>query len=205
MKKKYLIIGLVAITAGACISVLADNTLNNHSAFKWLSGGSTVFAKNSSSKASAPKVNDDPATTGTFVDTLANAQVSEHQDGDTIVVMSATGDLPGTLTVKVHRDASGTTITGGEWAFNVSYTEEIANEDGSHSETFIQRGTLKGTIASGQAVAGPDGSVSSIANLQLLVDGGTLTFGQTTSGSGLSQQSDLNTPANATGGLTLTF
>lgn len=198
---------LAAITATAGVSVLAQNSFARLPGAQWLMASMSSLNSVSIVAASAPVVHDGDhyPTSGTFIDTLTNAQVSQHQDGDTVVVMSATGELPGTLTVKLTRDGTGTTITGGEWAFNVAYTKEVDNEDGTHSEVLVQRGTLKGTIAGGQAVLGSDGAVSSVTNLQLVVDGGTLTFHARSTGSGVSNQADLNSPADATGGLTLTF
>jgi hypothetical protein len=208
MNKKFFALTLCLITAGACVSVLAHNDLMPSDSLRWLTGSNVQAAKlNAMPPASHSMAGDNP-TSGTFADTLNNAQVSEHQDGDLIVVISAVGDLPGTLTLKVHR--TGTTITGGEWAFNVAYTEEtqIPNPppgEPDHTEALIQRGSLKGTITGGQVSLNGDGTVSAIDSVQLSINGATMEFEATNSGTADGHIVSLQDAANSTGEITLSF
>ncbi|MDQ6786686.1 MAG: hypothetical protein M3033_07725 [Acidobacteriota bacterium] len=213
MKKKHFVMALAIITVGAFISVLAQNNFAKLSGAGWFinSAQSAKNAPVSRAAANSPAPADDNyPTSGIFNDTLKNAQVSQHQDGDAVVVMNAEGDLPGVLTLKFHRDAAGTAVTSGEWAFNISYTEikhiepeEAGGDD--YSESLVQRGTIKGTIEGGQVTLSGDGSVSAINSIQMAIDGGSLEFQATNSGSGNSQVTNLQDAATSTGNLTLSF
>lgn len=136
---------------------------------------------------------------------LAHARVSSEKN-DIIVVMDATGDLPGALTLKLNCD--GARVTGGEWALVVAYTELLFDqptEDGDPGEALVQKGTLKGTITSAQITLGPTGSITGIDSLQLLVNGGSLTFESVTEGSGFVQSANLQDTHISSGSLNLNF
>jgi len=212
MKKKNLALALVLMVTLTIVSTLATGRFDTRPIVAWL------IPKTEAKPSAIPVANrltnlqhdqSDYPTSGTFSDTLGNPQVSVHQDGDTIIVMTARGELPGTLTLKFHKDADGS-ITEGEWAFNVSYTEvqEIEPEvpgGEDHSEFLIQRGTLKGTISGGTAALNGEGSISSISSVQLRVNGGSLEFYSTSSGVGNGQVTNLQDASASSGTLTLSF
>ena len=96
---------------------------------------------------------------------LAHARVSA-ENNDIIVVMDATGDLPGALTLKLN--CNGANVTGGEWALVVAYTELLPDqptEDGDPGESLVQKGTLKGTITGAQITLSADGPIAAIDSL----------------------------------------
>ncbi len=203
---------LAIISVGTIISVLAHDNSAKLSNMGWIDYASAVMRQINYSSKSAALVHDDDhyQTSGTFNNTLSNAVVSQHQGGDTIVVMTAKGALPGTLTLKLQRDVTGTAIIGGEWAFNVSYTEVRhvvpKTPDGEdHSEFLVQRGSLKGTITDGHVTIGTDGAITNIDSVQLAINGGSLSFHRTNSGSGSGQVTNLRDAGISTGSLNLTF
>lgn len=207
MKKKHLFMALTLVMVGTLFTVLAQNKLVKTPFVGWFMNPFQAM-KNASISLPVAKImhdGDHYPTSGTFNNTLSNAVVSQHQDGDTVIVMSAKGELPGTLTLKLQRDAAGTTVTGGEWAFLVSYSEEVHNEDGTHSESLIQRGTVKGTISDGQVTLDANGSISAVNSVQLVLNGGTLSFHKATAGNGAGQATNILDNATSTGTLNLTF
>jgi opacity protein-like surface antigen len=221
MKRNYLFMALAVMAVGALVVSVAAQTnlfkLPVAAAASWLSGSAapqTVKINPPAFNAAQPslRVHDgdhDYPTSGTFNNTLSNAQVSQHQDGGTVVLITAQGELPGTLTLKL--DLNGTAIVGGEWAFNVSYTEvrhiedpEPGGED--HVENLIQRGMLKGVISGGQVtLGGANNTVGSINSVQLTVNGGTMSFHQADDGSGAAQASNIQNGALSSGTMTLSF
>jgi hypothetical protein len=207
MNKKHLVMALTLVMAGTLLTVLAQNDFVKMPAVEWMANPVQTI-KNMSLSAptlSAPVHDAQYPTSGTFNNILSNAVVSKHQDGDMVVVMTAKGELPGTLTLKLQRDAAGTNVTGGEWAFLVSYTKEVHNEDGTHGESLVQRGTVKGTISGGQVTLDGNESISSVNSVQLVLNGGTLTFHKTTTGNGTGQATNILDNATSTGTLNLTF
>ncbi len=137
--------------------------------------------------------------------TLSNAVESIDSQGRLVLVVGVTGDLPGTLTVRMTISSSGI-ITGGEWALNVSYIEFGAlSKDGDHEESLIQRGVLKGSIASGSAVLNGNGTLADFSNVRLVVTGATQQFATVRSGSGSIVGTQLDNSANSNGLLALTF
>lgn len=212
MNKKHLVMALTLVMAGTLFTVLAQNNFVKMPAVEWMANPVQTI-KNMSFSApnlSAPVHDDHYPTSGTFNDTLSNAVVSQHQDGDTVVVMTAKGELPGTLTLKLQRDASGNAIIGGEWAFNVSYTkvkhivpETPGGED--HAEFLVQRGSIKGVITGGQTSLNGNNSITDVNSIQLVINGGSLTFHKANSGSGSGQMTNLHDAEISTGSLTLSF
>jgi hypothetical protein len=140
---------------------------------------------------------------------LSAATVSADEHDRLIVVMDAKGDLPGALTLRLERDASGSTVTGGEWALVVAYTEEIqlspGEGDGDAGESLVQKGTLKGTISGGQITLNADGSPASVNSLQLAVSGGSMSYDAVTDGSGSAHEENLQDASASSGALTLSF
>ena len=151
--------------------------------------------------------------------TLAHPETSTDADGRLVVTMMAKGDLGGVVTLALQRNAAGT-VTGGEWALMVSYTEVIPvdpnapphthGEEGGSSEphageALVQKGALKGTIAGGSLTLNPDGSVASLNDLVLSITGGTMQYEATTSGSGIVSAGQLSNRDAATGAVSLIF
>lgn len=139
---------------------------------------------------------------------LSRAQVSPTDNNQIIITMDAQGDLPGALTLKLERNGSSSAVVGGEWALVVAYTEELSgppSEDGDSGESLVQKGTLKGTISGGNITLNPDGSIASIDSMQLVVNGGSLTYDTVTDGSGSVQASGLQEVLTSSGSFALSF
>jgi hypothetical protein len=137
--------------------------------------------------------------------TLANALQSVDKQGRIVFVTQVAGDLPGTLTLRLNLASNGT-ITGGEWALNVTYIEfGPLSPDGDHEESLISRGVVKGAVTSGGAIVSSTGKVTDLNGLQLTITGATHQFAQVTSGSGSAGGSQLNVSAGSNGYLSLNF
>lgn len=224
MRKKHFIAALAVVTVGAFVSVLAQNSLRNLPGVGWIVN-SALAAQSAPVSAPAAPIFHDPhhPTTGSFNSILKKAQLSQHQDGDMVIVMATgeleehphsgsasggTNDLPGTLTLKLRRDAAGTTVIGGEWAFNVSYTKVVHIENPEpggedHAEFLVQRGTIKGDVVSGQVTLDAAGAVVAVNSVQLAINGGSLTFHNAHHGTGSGQMSNLQDADHSAGTLSL--
>ncbi|HEY5329304.1 MAG TPA: hypothetical protein VIJ79_05410 [Acidobacteriaceae bacterium] len=145
--------------------------------------------------------------------TFSIAEQSLDSKGRTVIVMQGTGDLPGVLTLVLSLAADGT-ISGGEWALNVSYTAPLhpdaapdpnsPDPDSAQGEQLIQKGVLSGTIGSGSTTAA-NGVVSAINSLQLVLTHGTLQFAAVTQGSGSVVGAHIDDRANSNAHTSLTF
>jgi len=139
--------------------------------------------------------------------TVANAKESIDAKGRIILVGNVKGDLPGVLTLALTVGPSGT-ITSGEWALNVSYIKFGApevNGDGDESESLVQLGVLKGTVAAGVAGRATNGLAIALNGLQLNVTGATVQFAKTTKGTGTFNGSSLNSQTASSASLSITF
>lgn len=152
--------------------------------------------------------------------TLSRAEVSADGNGRTIVTMVARGDLSGILTLALNRRADGT-VTGGEWALMVSYTTvtasdgqvsvgepegEVGNANGPEgAEALVQKGALKGDVAGGTLTLNVDGTLGSLNDIVLSLTGGTVAYGQVTSGNGLVAGMDLADRDASNGTASFTF
>lgn len=112
--------------------------------------------------------------------------------------LQLSGDLPGTLSGTIEFDASNN-ITGGTWHRNVTNI----NPDGSTFEV----GTISGQFTSGSVTLTPNGTPSSVSNVQLSISGGIGIYANVSTGSGTFQGSfdDSTSPATLTVSETLTF
>jgi len=145
--------------------------------------------------------------------TLGLANQTQDSQGRTVITMVAAGDLPGVLTLVLSTSPDGT-VTGGEWALNVSYTSPLnpnaqpdptyPDPDAAIGEQFIQLGVLKGVVTTGSATLA-NGSVTALAAAQLSVTGGTVRFASVSSGAGTVVGSNTADPINSTGSMILTF
>jgi len=143
--------------------------------------------------------------------TIASQSVDDH--GRTVIVMQGTGDLPGVLTLVLTMAADGS-ISGGEWALNVSYTAPLnpnatpdpdsPDPDSAVGEQLIQKGTLSGKISSGSATIA-NGQVSAFTSLQLVITTGTLQFAGVGNGNGNANGTHIDDRANSAASTSLTF
>lgn len=143
---------------------------------------------------------------------LSTAQVSMLDDNRVVVLMDAKGELPGSLTLTVERDSTGTTVVGGSWVLVVSYTEFTPlghpDPDGAgeaQSERLVQKGTLSGTISGGTLALDANGNVISFDALQLIINQGSVAYDGVTEGTGSAQETDLQDVVNSAGTLILNF
>lgn len=158
-------------------------------------------------------------TPSTYRMTLANGHVSTAADGKLVMTFESKGDLRGLVTFTV--DASGSDITGGQWAFVVRYVDYLdhdgiaisdGEEESIHAESdlhaerplFVDKGTLSGTIRGGMLTRAADGTITGVEALLLAVTGGSLTF-ENAAGDGSGAATDLQDPSTSSGSLGLTF
>jgi hypothetical protein len=130
--------------------------------------------------------------------------------GDRLVVsMDVEGDLPGLLTLTLRRDASGTAVTGGDWAFVVSTRQpEVRVAEGTPNPgawPALRAGTLSGTIGGGTVRLRGDGGVAEIRSLSLSLQAGSLAFEHVRLGHGVADAADLHDVRASHGTLMLTF
>jgi hypothetical protein len=140
--------------------------------------------------------------------TLSHAEASVDESGRIVVTMMASGDLQGTVTVRLDRSAEGA-VTG-EWAFNVSYTEVMAvvpngTGDEDPGEALVQKGVLKGSVKGGSIALNDDGSVRALSSLLLELKAGTLEYESVTAGDGLLNGTDVSNRDASNGSISLTF
>lgn len=147
------------------------------------------------------------AATSTHSLTLGNSVESVDADGRRVFVTTVTGDLPGVLTLALVVNADGT-VTGGEWALNVSYIQfgpPDADGDGDPSESLVQRGVIKGAVSGGSAVLGAKSLASVLSGIRLDVTGATLEFAAIKAGNGTVMGNNMDQQAASSGLLSLTF
>ena len=142
---------------------------------------------------------------------LSHAEETVDSSGQSVLTMMARGDLQGALTVKLQRAADGT-VTGGEWALSVSYTEIVAAqppsgnpEEEDPGEILVQKGVLKGVVTAGVASQNATGQIDALSGLQLLLTGGTVAYDTVASGSGSIDGSAVSDRDASTGSFTLIF
>jgi len=150
----------------------------------------------------------------TYTLTLSHAEESLDPSGRTVLTMMAAGDLQGALTVKLDRAADGT-VTGGEWALTVSYTEIVtpppAGGGGGGGtvedpgEILVQKGVLKGDVTAGVVSQNGSGAIDALSGVQLLLTGGTLAYEAVASGAGSLTGSAISDRDASSGSITLIF
>jgi hypothetical protein len=150
-----------------------------------------------------------PQTTYNIV--LSHAEESVDASGQSVLTMMARGDLQGAFTVKLDRAADGT-ITGGEWALTVSFTEILASPTGGGGgteedagEILVQKGVLKGAVTGGLASQNAAGKLDALSGVQLLLTGGTLAYDTVATGSGSIDSSSVSDRDASSGSITLIF
>lgn len=207
---KRLILGILLTgSLGLLGSALAGGA--RHMNARILAGKSTSMARPSVGARTQSS-----QTTAAYTDSLKTAQVSYLKNNQIVVVMEASGDLRGALTLRLERDEAGQIKTG-YWALVVSYIEdvEVEGDEDHHNgeegephpggERLIEKGALSGSVSSGTLNIDTDGKVRSISNLQLSLEKGSLIYRDVTSGSGTVQAEGLGDFVNAKGTLSLFF
>jgi hypothetical protein len=152
-------------------------------------------------------------TATTYNSSFGIASQSIDDQGQTVIVMQGTGDLPGVLTLVLNMAADGS-VSGGQWALNVSYTAPVnpgappdyssPDPDSAAGEQLIQKGTISGPITSGAASI-TNGQVSAFTSLQLVISTGTLQFKGVTTGNGAANGVHIDDRTNSVAYTTLTF
>lgn len=146
-----------------------------------------------------------PASTHSM--TLSNATETIDRANRRVFVAKVDGDLPGVLTLALVIGPDGT-VTGGEWALNVSYIQfgpPDTDGDGDASESLVQRGVIKGSVSGGSAVVGANGLATSFSGIQLNITGATMQFAGTQTGNGTAVGSSMNLQTASNGLLTISF
>lgn len=143
---------------------------------------------------------------------LNKAVVSKVSDSNIVVTMEASGDMRGSLSLILNRDASNNSITGGDWALVASHIEDVdaheesLNESEPHGgELLINNGTLRGSITGGSITLNDEGAVTSLGAIQMSVVSGSLTYSEVSAGDGLANGLGLNDVQTSSGTLTLNF
>jgi hypothetical protein len=156
--------------------------------------------------------------------TLSQPRVSTRGAGEIVIALQARGDIRGLVTLTLHADGDA---IAGEWSLVSAYFQDIDengnpidvevapgdssssddpaehhDEDSPHVEriTYVNRGTLGGTIDGGHVIVNADGTLTGIEGVHLTIVSSTLTF------EGASGGGSLESPALGDGGsLSLTF
>ena len=152
-------------------------------------------------------------TATTYNSRFTIASQSTDNQGRTVIVMQGTGDLPGVLTLVLATDVNGS-VTGGDWALNVSYTAplnpnaaphpDLPDSDSPTGEQLVQKGTISGKVSSGSATI-TNGQVSAFTSLQLVITTGTLQFAGVGNGNGTANGTQIDDRANSAASTSLTF
>ena len=135
-------------------------------------------------------------STASYTNTVSGSQTASAESGTIAFNLTATGDLPGMLNVKLNHE--GGNVTGGSWTLTVL----PANADATSSES----GRITGTFSGGTITLDSNGIATAAGSIQLSVQSGTGQFESVTSGSGsLSLSADAENSTKLGGPLTLNF
>ncbi len=138
---------------------------------------------------------------------ITNVTESVDTKGRVLLNGIVKGDLQGVLTLALVVAPNGT-VTGGEWALNVSFIKFGAPDkdgDGDESESLVQLGTIKGVISAGAAGRKANGLATALNGVELKITGATLQYAKTTTGSGMFAGSSLDVQSASNGTFSLTF
>jgi hypothetical protein len=132
----------------------------------------------------------------TYSGTVNGSQTASAESGSAVFNLSATGELPGMLSLTVRHE--GGNITGGTWKLTVL----PANADATSSEN----GTLTGSFSAGTLTLDANGIATAASSVQLNVQSGTGQFEAITGGTGtLSLSADPENSSKLGGPLALSF
>lgn len=155
-------------------------------------------------------------TQTTYNLTFSHAEQSIDAAGATVITVMAQGGLQGVMTLKLERGEDGS-VTGGEWALAVSYTETpvipppndspVTPTDGDNDppENLVQKGVLKGRITGGTVALNGDGGVVVLNGVQLELTGGTLAYDGVLQGGGYINGTALSDRDTSSGSVSLIF
>lgn len=132
----------------------------------------------------------------TYNSAVGGSQTAAAETGSIALNLTATGDLPGMLSVTLKHE--GGNVNGGSWTLTVLPPDA----DASSAET----GTLTGTFTSGAITLDSHGIATAVSSVNLAVQSGTGQFGTITTGSGtLSLSADPENSTKLGGPLALNF
>ena len=136
------------------------------------------------------------AHAATYNDTVSGAQTASAESGSVAFNLTASGDLPGMLSLKLQHE--GGNVNGGTWTLTVL----PPNADATSSEN----GTLTGSLSGGTLTLDANGIATAANSIQLTVTSGTGQYASITSGSGtLNLSADAETPTKLGGPFALNF
>lgn len=136
------------------------------------------------------------AATTTYNDTVTGSQTASRLSEGVSLNLSATGDLPGVLTLSLKHE--GGKVSGGGWALTVL----PPNADASSGE----RGRLSGSVSGGALTFDENGVVTAADSVQLTVQGCEGQFAGVSGGSAtLSLSADPRIPTRLVGPLAFDF
>lgn len=130
---------------------------------------------------------------------LSAPRVDITESGQTVISLTASGELKGVVTLQLHRAADGS--LSGEWAFTVAHVDntdpatglepeeghehaEDGHEHGPHRDhvTMVHRGALAGTITGANLSFDSAGALSSFSASLTIAQGSSEFDGATGSG-----------------------
>ncbi len=172
---------------------------------KWRTGLVTLFALLLCLPSSLPL----HAQSAPVTHNLQISNITESADSKGHVLLSGIvkGDLQGVLTIALVVAPNGT-VTGGEWALNLSFIKFGAPDkdgDGDESESLVQLGMIKGMLSGGAVGRKANGFATAVNGVNLKISGGTLQYAHTTSGTGFFAGSSLDIQSASNATLSLTF
>ena len=132
----------------------------------------------------------------TYNDTVSGSQTAAPENEGIALNLTAAGDLPGMLKLKLVR--SETNVTGG----SLTMTALPANADASSTE----RGSLTGTVSSGTLTLNENGTLASASAVQISIQSGTGEFANVTTGTAtINVSANAENPSQLNGTLVLNF
>lgn len=132
----------------------------------------------------------------TYNNSISGSQTAAAETGSIALNLSATGDLPGMLSVTLKHE--GGNVNGGTWTLTVL----PPNADANSTET----GTLTGSFTSGAITLDANGIATAASAVQLTVQSGSGQFSTISAGNGtLSLSADPETSTKLGGPLALNF
>jgi hypothetical protein len=131
---------------------------------------------------------------------LSAPRVDVIAGGETIISLTATGELKGIVTLKLRRTANGT-LTG-DWAFTVAHVDnsdpatgveppshpQHEHGDGEHEHahrdfvTMVHRGALAGTVSDAQLTFDSEGALAELSATLTIAQGSSEFAGATGTG-----------------------
>ena len=134
--------------------------------------------------------------TSTYNGTISGSQTASAESGSVALNLTATGDLPGMLSLTLRHDSGN--ISGGTWTLTVL----PSNADATSSPS----GSLSGSFSGGTLTLDANSIATAANSVQLTVQSGTGQFAEVNTGSGtLTLSADPENSTKLTGPLVLNF